>query len=177
MEDTWGGGSAPRLAIHPDDPPRPLLGLPHVVSTADDAAWLLAATPSPANGLTMCVGSYGSSPMNDVVAMSRAFAPRIHFTHLRSVRLEGDGSFTEAAHLGGDAGMVQVVAALVAEERRRKREGGPRLPMRPDHGHQVLDDHHRRTNPGYPLLGRLKGLAELRGVELAVSALLPQDVA
>ncbi|MCG7285870.1 mannonate dehydratase [Cellulomonas sp. ACRRI] len=163
-----------RLAIHPDDPPRPLFGLPRVVSTAEDAQHLLDAAPSPANGLTMCIGSYGSRADNDVVAMTRRFAERIYFAHLRSVRLQDGGrSFYEAPHIAGDADMVAVVAALVAEERRREREGGPRLPMRPDHGQRMLDDQFRETYPGYSLIGRLKGLAELRGVEQAVRALVP----
>jgi len=163
-----------RLAIHPDDPPRPLFGLPRVVSTADDAQHLLDAAPSPANGLTMCIGSYGSRADNDVVAMTRRFAERIYFAHLRSVRLQDGGrSFYEAPHIAGDADMVAVIAALVAEERRREREGGPRLPMRPDHGQRMLDDQFRETYPGYSLIGRLKGLAELRGVEQAVRSLLP----
>lgn len=163
-----------RLAIHPDDPPRPLFGLPRVVSTAEDAQHLLDAAPSPANGLTMCIGSYGSRADNDVVAMTRRFAERIYFAHLRSVRLQDGGrSFYEAPHIAGDADMVAVIAALVAEERRREREGGPRLPMRPDHGQRMLDDQFRETYPGYSLIGRLKGLAELRGVEQAVRALVP----
>jgi mannonate dehydratase len=163
-----------RLAIHPDDPPRPLFGLPRVVSTAEDAQHLLDAVPTPANGLTMCIGSYGSRPDNDVVAMTRRFADRIYFAHLRSVRLQDGGrSFYEAPHIAGDADMVAVIAALVAEERRREREGGSRLPMRPDHGQQMLDDQSRVTYPGYSLIGRLKGLAELRGVEQAVRRLVP----
>ncbi|WP_129339319.1 mannonate dehydratase [Cellulomonas endophytica] len=163
-----------RLAVHPDDPPRPLFGLPRVVSTVDDAAWLLDAVPLPANGLTLCVGSYGSRPDNDVPAMARRFARRIWFAHLRDVTIEADGrSFHEAVHVGGGSDMVAVVSALVAEERRRAAEGGPRLPMRPDHGHRLLDDQRRTTNPGYSLIGRLKGLAELRGLELAVQHLLP----
>ena len=160
-----------RMAIHPDDPPRALLGLPRILSTAADAQWLLDAAPSPANGLTFCTGSYGVRADNDLVAMAKQFAPRIYFTHLRSTRREADPrSFHEAHHLGGDVDMVGVISALVAEERRREREGGPRLPLRPDHGHQLLDDQHRHSNPGYSLIGRLKGLAEIRGVELAVRA-------
>ncbi|RMI04985.1 mannonate dehydratase [Cellulomonas triticagri] len=163
-----------RLAIHPDDPPRPLFGLPRVVSTAEDAQHLLDAAPSPASGLTMCVGSYGSRADNDVVAMTERFAERIYFAHLRSVTLQDGGrSFYEAPHIAGDADMVAVIGALVAEERRREREGGPRLPMRPDHGQRMLDDQARETYPGYSLIGRLKGLAELRGVEQAVRRLLP----
>ncbi|MDC7827943.1 MULTISPECIES: mannonate dehydratase [Pseudomonas] len=161
-----------RLGVHPDDPPRPLLGLPRVVSTAADAQWLLEAVPSPANGLTFCTGSYGVRADNDLVAMARQFAPRIHFVHLRATRREADPrSFHEAHHLDGDVDMVGVIRELVREEHRREREGGARLPMRPDHGHQLLDDQGRRTNPGYSLIGRLKGLAELRGVEQAVRRL------
>ncbi|UUW72780.1 mannonate dehydratase [Pseudomonas oryzihabitans] len=161
-----------RLGVHPDDPPRPLLGLPRVVSTAADAQWLLDAVPSPANGLTFCTGSYGVRADNDLVAMARQFASRIHFVHLRATRREADPrSFHEAHHLDGDVDMVGVIRELVREEHRREREGGARLPMRPDHGHQLLDDQGRRTNPGYSLIGRLKGLAELRGVEQAVRRL------
>ena len=163
-----------RLAIHPDDPPRPLLGLPRVVSTRDDAQWLLDAAPSVANGLTFCTGSFGVRADNELVAMAQHFAPRIYFAHLRSTQREEDPlSFYEAEHVGGDVDMVGVIAALVAEERRRVLEGGPRIPLRPDHGHQLLDDQHRESNPGYPLIGRLQGLAELRGIELAVRRLLP----
>ncbi|MBZ9558171.1 MULTISPECIES: mannonate dehydratase [unclassified Modicisalibacter] len=161
-----------RLAIHPDDPPRPLLGLPRVVSTPDDAQWILDAVPSPANGLTFCTGSYGVSAAIDLVAMGERFAERIYFAHLRATQREADPrSFHEAAHLDGDVDMVGVVKALVDEERRRERDGGPRLPLRPDHGHHLLDDLSRETRPGYPLIGRLKGLAELRGVEAAVRRL------
>ena len=162
-----------RLAIHPDDPPRPLLGLPRVVSTRADAQWLLDAAPGVANGLTFCTGSFGVRADNDLVAMARHFAPRIYFAHLRSTEREANPlSFHEADHAGGDADLVGVIAALVAEERRRARDGGPGIPMRPDHGHQLLDDQHRTSNPGYSLIGRLKGLAELRGIELAVRRLL-----
>lgn len=161
-----------RMAIHPDDPPRPLLGLPRVVSTADDAQWILDAVPSPANGLTLCTGSYGVREDNDLADMARRFGPKIYFTHLRSTQREQDPrSFHEAPHLDGDVDMVAVIQALVEEERRREREGGPRLPLRPDHGHHILDDQHRDTAPGYPLYGRLRGLAELRGVEAAVRRL------
>ncbi|MBY6112699.1 mannonate dehydratase [Halomonas sp. DP1Y21-3] len=162
-----------KMAIHPDDPPRPLLGLPRVVSTAADAEWILAAVDSPANGLTLCTGSYGVLAANDLAAMVQRFGPSIHFVHLRSTRRESPDSrsFHEAPHLDGDVDMVAVISALVAEERRREREGGRRLPLRPDHGHHILDDQHRATAPGYPLYGRLRGLAELRGVETAVRQL------
>lgn len=162
-----------RMAIHPDDPPRPMLGLPRVVSTQEDARWLLDAVRSPANGLTLCTGSYGVRADVDLAAMVRRFGPRIHFAHLRSTKREAADprSFHEAPHLEGDVDMVAVIQALVEEERRREREGGPRLPLRPDHGHHILDDRDRDTAPGYPLYGRLRGLAELRGVELAVRRL------
>lgn len=163
-----------RLAIHPDDPPREMLGLPRVVSTAEDAQFVIDSAPSPANGLTFCTGSYGVRADNDLVAMARRFAPHIHFVHLRATRREADPlSFHEAEHLDGDVDMVGVIGALVEEQRRRRHEGGHRLPMRPDHGHHLLDDLTRDSRPGYPLIGRLKGLAELRGVELAVQRLLP----
>lgn len=162
-----------RLAIHPDDPPRELLGLPRVVSTADDAQAILESAPSPANGLTFCTGSYGVRADNDLVAMARRFAPHIHFVHLRATRREADPlSFHEAEHLDGDVDMVGVIGELIREQRRREREGGHRLPMRPDHGHHLLDDLTRDSRPGYPLIGRLKGLAELRGVECALNRLL-----
>ncbi|PRY66254.1 D-mannonate dehydratase [Vreelandella songnenensis] len=161
-----------RMAIHPDDPPRPLLGLPRVVSTREDAQWVVDCVPSPANGLTFCTGSYGVREDNDLVAMARHFAAHIHFIHLRATKREADPrSFFEAPHLAGDVDMVGVIQALVDEERRREQEGGARLPLRPDHGHQLLDDQARTTAPGYPLYGRMRGLAELRGVELAVRQL------
>jgi mannonate dehydratase len=163
-----------RLAIHPDDPPRPLLGLPRVVSTSSDIQWLLDVAPSASNGLTFCAGSLGVRADNDLAAMAQHFAQRIYFAHLRSTqREENPLSFHEADHTGGDVDMVAVIAALVTEERRRDRDGGPRISLRPDHGHQLLDDQYRESNPGYSLIGRLKGLAELRGIELAVRRLLP----
>ena len=162
-----------RLAIHPDDPPMPLFGLPRIVSTAADAKALLDAVPNPANGLTLCVGSYGSRADNDLVAMVRTFGPRIHFLHLRNVTIEAPGTFHEAEHLAGGSDMVAIIGAVVAEERRRKAEGRAdhQIPMRPDHGHLLSADPVRNANPGYSYLGRLKGLAELHGVERAVSAL------
>ena len=163
-----------RLAVHPDDPPRSLLGLPRIVSTAADARWVIDQVQSPANGLTFCTGSWGVRKDNDLVAMAREFGPHIHFVHLRATRrdLEDPQSFIEADHLEGDVDMVGVIRELIGEERRRAGEGGARLPMRPDHGHKLCDDNARQTNPGYPLIGRLKGLAELRGVECAVRALI-----
>jgi mannonate dehydratase len=160
-----------RLGIHPDDPPIPLFGLPRIVSTAADAGALLDAYDSRANGLTFCVGSYGSRADNDLVAMIRAFAPRINFLHLRNVTREAPGIFTESEHLDGDSDMVGLIAAVVAEEARRKNEGrtDDNIPMRPDHGHLLAADPVRNANPGYSYLGRLKGLAELRGVMRAVT--------
>jgi mannonate dehydratase len=160
-----------RLAIHPDDPPFPIFGLPRVVSNATDARAIVRAVKSPANGLTLCTGSYGAGSNNDLVAMAREFAPDIHFAHLRNVVHEPDGSFHESEHLDGDVDMVGVVFELLAEEQRRRRESGRAdavIPMRPDHGHQILDDIGKRVNPGYSAIGRLKGLAELRGVMRAV---------
>lgn len=149
-----------KLAIHPDDPPFSLFGLPRVVSTLADAKRVLAAVDSPANGITLCTGSYGARPDNDLVEMARQLGPRVNFAHLRNTTREPDGSFYEAEHLDGDTDMVGVVEALLAEERR----SGRQIPMRPDHGHLLADDIHKKTNPGYSLVGRLKGLAELRGV-------------
>jgi mannonate dehydratase len=164
-----------RLAIHPDDPPRSLLGLPRIVSTADDARWILNRLDSPNNGLTFCTGCYGVRPDNDLIAMAREFAARIHFLHLRSTRREADPeSFYEADHLAGDVDMVGVITEVLREE--QKRSAAARLdsviPMRPDHGHQMLDDVGKAVNPGYSAIGRLKGLAELRGVAAAVKRLL-----
>lgn len=161
------------MAIHPDDPPRPLLGLPRIVSSEEDLAFILEANPSPANGLTFCTGSLGARPGNDPPAMVRRFADRIHFAHLRNVAKEPDGSFMEADHLGGDTDMVAVVTALLEEQGRRRQAGDPRwrIPFRPDHGHELLDDVGKPTHPGYPTIGRMRGLAEIRGVMTAVSAL------
>ena len=159
-----------RMAIHPDDPPRPILGLPRIVSTVEDMQWMVDTIDSMANGFTMCTGSYGVRADNDLVYMIKQFGPRIYFTHLRStLREENSKTFHEAAHLNGDVDMYEVVKAIVEEEQRRKAEGKEdRIPMRPDHGHQMLDDLKKKTNPGYSAIGRLKGLAEVRGVELAI---------
>ncbi|QKJ85223.1 Mannonate dehydratase [Paramixta manurensis] len=158
------------LAVHPDDPPRPILGLPRIVSTIDDMQWLAEVVDSRHNGFTFCTGSYGVRPDNDLVRMAETFANRIHFTHLRSTQREDNPkSFHEAAHLAGDVDMVSVIKVILAEEHRRRQQGETRaIPMRPDHGHQMLDDLGKKTNPGYSAIGRLKGLAELRGVELAL---------
>jgi len=159
-----------RMAVHPDDPPRPILGLPRIVSTAEDMQWMADTVPSAANGFTMCTGSYGVRADNDLVAMIKQFGPRIYFLHLRATkREENPRSFHEAAHLYGDVDMFNVVKAIAEEEHRRKALGETQpIPMRPDHGHQMLDDLKKKTNPGYSAIGRLKGLAEVRGVELAI---------
>jgi mannonate dehydratase len=162
------------LCIHPDDPPFSLFGLPRIMSTADDARKLIAAAPSPANGLTLCAGSFGARADNDLTAMAREFAANIHFVHLRNVKREADGSFYEAEHLAGDSDMVSLVAAILDEEQRRKKEGRDdcQIPMRPDHGHLLADEVGKKgVNPGYSFAGRLKGLAELRGVMHALESL------
>jgi mannonate dehydratase len=156
-----------RLAIHPDDPPFSLFGLPRIVSTAQDFEALFAAVDSAANGMTLCSGSLGARADNDIVAMAEAFGPRIHFAHLRNVAREADDSFYEADHLDGSTDMVALVGALLREEGRRRREGraDAEIPMRPDHGHLLADDIGKdKINPGYSCVGRLKGLAELRGI-------------
>lgn len=160
-----------RFAIHPDDPPRPILGLPRIVSNADDIAFIIEAVPSAANGLTLCTGSLGAGPHNDVPGIAARFARQTHFAHLRNVAKEADGSFMEADHLGGDTDMVRVVEVLLAEQGRRKAAGEAewRIPFRPDHGHELLDDVGKGSFPGYSAIGRLKGLAEIRGVMTALA--------
>jgi mannonate dehydratase len=163
------------MCIHPDDPPKPLLGLPRVLSTENDVAQLMAACDVPANGLTFCTGSFGVREDNNLPQMVRRFANRIHFVHLRATKREENPlNFHEAAHLTGDVDMYEVVKALVEEEQRRKAAGEAmsQLPMRPDHGHQMLDDLNKKAYPGYSAIGRLKGLAELRGLELAITRAL-----
>jgi mannonate dehydratase len=163
-----------RLCIHPDDPPRPLLGLPRIVSTADDFEFLLDQTPEVANGITFCTGSLGVRADNDLLAMTRRFAKRIYFAHLRSTKREEDvESFHEAPHLDGDVDMVRIVRELITEERRRRASGDLiEIPFRADHGHKILTDIERQSAPGYPAIGRLRGLAEVRGVIRAVCALV-----
>jgi mannonate dehydratase len=165
-----------RLAIHPDDPPWSLFGLPRVVSTAEDVRATLSACDTVANGLTFCVGSFGARADNDLLAMVREFGARIHFVHLRQVTREADGSFHEAEHLAGSSDMVGVIRAMLEEEAHRRRAGRQdhEIPMRPDHGHLLADDIGKKVNPGYSLVGRLKGLAELRGVMLGLKHAIPE---
>lgn len=168
-----------RLCCHPDDPPFPLMGLPRIMSTEEDYRQVLAAVDSPANGMTFCTGSLGARHDNDLPGIVRRLGDRIHFVHLRNVRKEGTAtpcSFYEDEHLAGDADMVEIIDALLEEEARRLREGrgDASIPMRPDHGQDILDDLRRGAQPGYPAIGRLKGLAELRGVEKALAATKPR---
>jgi mannonate dehydratase len=161
-----------RLCVHPDDPPRDILGLPRIVSSADDVAWVMGAVNEAANGLTLCSGSLGAHPENDVPTIAATHADRIHFAHLRNVAREADGSFQEAAHLEGDTDMVALIGVLLAEEDRRRRSGraDTQIVFRPDHGHELGADLGRGTHPGYPLHGRMRGLAELRGVIAGLNA-------
>lgn len=159
-----------KMAIHPDDPPRPILGLPRIMSTIDDMDYLVRINPSIANGFTMCTGSYGVRADNDLVKMIEQFSDRIYFAHLRSTqREENPMSFHEASHLAGDVDLFNIVKALLSIEAQRCSNGITRpIPMRPDHGHQILDDLNKKSNPGYSAIGRLKGLAEFRGLEMAL---------
>lgn len=163
-----------KMCIHPDDPPFPILGLPRVVCNEEDLLDVVNAYPSPSNGITFCTGSLGANPKNDLPAMVSRLGQHIHFLHLRNVQREPDGSFYEADHLDGSTDMYAVMKAVVIEQKRRAHVGiqQPAIPMRPDHGHKILDDVNYNTYPGYSVIGRLKGLAELRGLELGIKRTL-----
>lgn len=162
------------MCIHPDDPPFPLLGLPRIASTKEDFEWIFSEHPSLNNGLTYCSGSLSVREDNDLVAIARAFAERIHFVHLRNITRTGDRSFYESAHLDGVADMYNILKVLLQEQRKRMAEGRKdiRMPFRPDHGLKILDDFNRTSNPGYPLVGRMKGFCEISGLEMGIEKAL-----
>ena len=163
-----------KMCVHPDDPPFSILGLPRIVSTEQDLLDVVSACPSPANGLTFCTGSLGANPANDLPGIVERLGQHIHFLHLRNVKREADGSFYEADHLDGSTDMYAVMRAVILEQQKRAESGRTDvgIPMRPDHGHKLLDDYNYNTYPGYSVIGRLKGLAELRGLEMGIKRTL-----
>jgi mannonate dehydratase len=168
-----------KMCIHPDDPPFPILGLPRVVCSEHDLTDVVNSCPSPSNGITFCTGSLGGNPRNDLPGMIDRLGSHIHFLHLRNVQREPDGSFYEAEHLAGSTDMYAVMQSIVNEQARRKAAGRDdiAIPMRPDHGHKILDDFRYNTYPGYSVIGRMKGLAELRGLEMGIKkTLYPEHI-
>jgi mannonate dehydratase len=165
-----------KMCIHPDDPPFPIFGLPRIISTENDLQDVINAAPSPSNGLTFCTGSLGARADNDLPGMIERLGEHIHFLHLRNVQREADGSFYEADHLGGSTDICAVMKNIIREQKRRTDSGRSdiAIPMRPDHGHKLLDDFNYNTFPGYSAIGRLKGLAELRGLEMGIKNTLYQ---
>lgn len=163
-----------KLCIHPDDPPFPLLGLPRIAGTADDFRWIMEQFDSPAHGITFCTGSLSACPDNDLVAMATEFASRIQFVHLRNTAYLANNSFYESGHLTGSVDMFSIIKILLEEQRRRRKSGRKdwRMPFRPDHGLRILDDYSRTANPGYPLIGRLKGMAEIDGLQTGIERFL-----